>query len=77
MIWGGGRGNFRNEFIFPREPLPYKTFFPEKGLQIFRCPVSDSPQISCDARAYLGQADAHTDWTDFAHSITNAGGNDL
>ncbi len=32
MIWGGG-GNFRNEFIFSREPLPYKNFFPEKGLR--------------------------------------------
>ncbi len=32
MIWGGG-GNFQNEFIFSREPLPY--FSPEKGLRIF------------------------------------------
>ena len=24
MIWGGGGGNFQNEFIFSREPLPYK-----------------------------------------------------
>ena len=46
MIWGGG-GNFRNEFIFSREPLPYKFFssarplkasrglFLQKGVQIF------------------------------------------
>ncbi len=27
MIWGGGGGNFRNEFIFSWEPLPYKFFF--------------------------------------------------
>ena len=26
MIWGG-RGNFRNEFIYSREPLPYKKIF--------------------------------------------------
>ena len=30
MIWGGAGGNFRNEFIFSREPLPYKNFFLEK-----------------------------------------------
>ena len=42
---GGGGGNFRNEFIFSREPLPYKKiflgiafqnlFFPRQGLSKF------------------------------------------
>ncbi len=29
----GGGGNFRNEFIFSREPLPYKFFFLGKASQ--------------------------------------------
>ena len=32
MIWGGG-GNFRNEFIFSQEPLPYKFSFLGKASQ--------------------------------------------
>ncbi len=35
MIWGGAGGNFRNEFIFFREPLPHKFFFLSKASQSF------------------------------------------
>ena len=36
----GGGGNFRNEFIFSREPLPYKIFFSAKPLKIYFFPES-------------------------------------
>ncbi len=35
MIWGGGRGHFRNEFIFSREPLLYKFFSWRVPLKIY------------------------------------------
>ncbi len=33
MIWGGAGGNFQNELIFFREPLPYNFFFLSKASQ--------------------------------------------
>ncbi len=42
MIWGGG-GNFRNEFIFSREPLPFYFLVCGEGPQNFFFSISSAP----------------------------------